>query len=205
MNFPVLALAFCSFLGGLLVISRTLRWVAGLREVLRAPVPANAANAANAGKARRPWLVLAFLHSGPWVLALAIAAVWCVASLGRPELRWALVGGFVFSALFIACFAIRVTRQRVPAQAVQLTPERLAQKRREFHLLTIAFWSIAQTVGMAAMYWATLDRDFAIVIVTALCSPLEGWMFAWVMWQWIGTSLEVAEKKRRRRAERDAA
>lgn len=197
MNFPVLALAFCGFLGGLLVISRTLRWGVGLREALRPPVPPDG------DKARRPWPVLAFLHSGPWVLALAIAAAWYVASLGRPELLWALVGGFVFAALFIVCFTIRFTRRRVPAQGVPLTPERLAQKRREFYLLTIAFWSIAQTAGMAAMYWATLDRDAAIVIITALSSPLGGWMFSWVMWQWIGASLEVAEKKRRLRAERD--
>ncbi len=199
MNFPVLALAFCGFLGGTLVISRTLRCAIGLREV---PPPSAVADGRTI---HRPWPVVVFLHSGPWVLALAIGAVWYVASLSRPELLWALVGGLGVAVAIIVGVAVAgsASTQRQPAPPVPLTPERLARKRREFFLLTIAFWSITQTAGMAMMYWATLDRDYVIVILTALCSPLGGWMFAWVMWQWIGTSLEVAEKKRRQRAERE--
>ncbi len=190
MEMSIVLLAFCGYLGGLLVLSRTLRWAVALREVLRSP--------ADGGMAGRPWPVVAFLHSGPWVLALAIGATWYVGSMARPHLLWALVGGFVVSALFILSFTIRRKR----AEPAPLTPERLAQKRREFYLLTIGLWTVAQTAGMAWIYWPTLDRDLAIVIITALCSPLSGWLFAWVMWQMYSTSLEVAAKRRRQRAER---
>ena len=193
MDMSIVLLAFGGYLGGMLVLSRTLRWAAALRDALRAPAD---------GAPRQSWFVLAVLHSAPWLLALAIAAVWYVASLGQRELLWALVGGLAFAALFFVCFVVRFTKRRKPTEAVPLTPERLNERRREFYFITIAWWTIVQTAVMAWAYWATLDRDITMVVITAFSAPLGGWLFAWFMWQWAGTALEVAEKRRRQRAAR---
>ncbi len=193
MGMPILLLAFGGYLGSMLVISRTLRWVIALRE---------ARHAHAGGTARRPWFVLAFLHSGPWLLALAIAAVWRVASSERSELLWALVGGISFAAVFTLVFTIRYTTRRKAAQDVPLAPGRLAEKRREFIFLATSWMTLVPTVGIAVTNWSALDRDYGAVILVAVASLPGGWIFALVMWQYFGPMLEVKENKRRQRAER---
>src|SRR2546423_6909981 len=115
MNWSVAAVAFCAFFGGLLLVSRVIAWVAGLVLVFK---PSGA---------KRTALGLAqlFLHSGPWSLALAIGAIYYVASLSQPALFWALVAGFsVAVILLVAAIAIVRYRQRQGKMTlVPLTPE----------------------------------------------------------------------------------
>ena len=194
----ILALTFGGFLFGLLVTSRTLAWIAGLHAAMRQRFTRDAGT-----RASPTWAAPLLLHSGPWMLALAIASVYYVDSLGQLERLWAWLGGLAGAPLFILAFVVR--RPHVArAEAAPLTPERLAQRRREFFLLTMAWTSIAPTVGAAWFYWATLDRAYPIVIFVAIASLPAGWCYSWVMWQWVGTALEVGEKKRRQRVEREA-
>jgi len=53
-------------------------------------------------------------------------------------------------------------------------------------------------------YWNTLDQDYPIVIAIAVVAPLGGYLNALVMWQWKSALLQVAEKRRRHRAQLDA-
>ena len=193
MDMTILALLFGGFLGGLLVTSRTLAWLAGLHAALHPKTDAIA------GRSVGHWVVPLLLHSGPWLLLVTAGVVRYEASLRQPEFLWALVGGLAAAIVFIGAMAYRTpSRPRPP-----LTPERLGQIRREFFLANIALFGIATAAIAAWDRWNTLDRDYPIVIICALCAPLGGWLYSLVMWQWYGTALEVAEKKRRQREARE--
>ncbi len=182
MDLSVFALAFVGFVGGLMVTSRTLAWLVGLHRALRPPSTAASGTSARS----RPFQLL--LHSGPWLLVVAGGVVRYVASLKRPELLWALTGGFVAAAVFIGAMRRRAPSKPRPA----LTPRRLVQIRREFFLANIALFTIATTAFAGWDLWNTLDRDYVYLMICALFSPLSGWLYSLVMWQWYGTTLEVA-------------
>ena len=115
-------------------------------------------------------------------------------------------GGFGF-ALAVVAFATgrAVWRPRhPPAPPPPLTPERLADKRREFFFLNMAGSTIVILAGMGWKFWPTLDRDYPIVIVAAFAMPLAAYIYCVIMWQFYGTALEVAEKKRLQREARAA-
>ena len=193
MDWSILALAFGGFVGGLMVTSRTLAWLVGLHRALR---PRQTAISAR----RIPsWPFQLLLHSGPWLLVVTAGVARYVASLKRPELLWALIGGFVAAIVFIGA----MTRRAPSGPRPPLTPQRLVQIRREFFLANIALFAIATTGFAGWDLWNTLDRDYVYLIICALFSPLSGWLYSLVMWQWYGTALEVAEKKRRQREERE--
>jgi len=189
MNQSVVALALAGYLGGLLVSSRTLAWLA----LLRATVRTRAATKASAGT----WLVPLVMHSGPWLLVIAAAAIRYVATSKSPEMLWALIGGLAAAFAFLCFLKIRVP----PRQAEPLTPQRFAQIRQEFFLTYIALTTLGAVAIPGFFYWNTLDRDYPLVIVLAVVAPLGGYLNALVLWQWKSALLQVAEKRRRQQAQ----
>ncbi len=172
--------------------SRTLAWMA----LLRATVRTQATKHASAGT----WPVQLVLHSGPWLLVIAAAGIRYVATSKPPESLWAVTGGLAAAFAFLSFLRIRIpSRPNEP-----LTPQRLAQIRQEFFLICIALTTIAVTAFAGLSSWNTLDRDYPLVILCAVVSPLQGWLSALVMWQWKSALLQVAEKRRRQRAQLEA-
>jgi hypothetical protein len=189
MNQSVVALALAGYLGGLLVSSRMLAWWA----LLRATVRTRAATKASAGT----WLVPLLMHSGPWLLVIAAAAIRYVATSKSPELLWALIGGLAAAFAFLCFLKIRVP----PRQAEPLTPQRFAQVRQEFFMTYIAFTTLGALAIPGFFYWDTLDQDYPLVIVLAVVAPLGAYLNALVLWQWKSALLQVAEKRRKQQAQ----
>ena len=192
----LLALSVGGFFGGMLVISRTLGWVAGLLALLRPPRAAPRPS-------MRVWPVQLFLHSGPWLLALATAAFVRVSLLPWPALG-ALCGGFGLALALVGTAVARMAwlRRRGP-QAPPLTPERLAEKRRQFLLLMTSAITIGVTAFLSWKCWATLDRAYPVVIAVAIVSAVGGWCYSWILWRAINAPREATEKKRLRQAARE--
>ena len=190
----LLALSVAGFFGGLLLVSRTSSWLLGLFVLL---------HESGSTASTRPWPAALFLHSGPWLLALAVAGCVRVASLPWPAFG-ALCGGFGLAvSIVVASVAHSKWRARHPAREPRpLTPERLAGLRREFYLLMTGTMTIVGICLAAWQCWATLDRDYPRVIQAGLTGLLAGPFSCWMMWQWIGNSLEVQEKRRLRALER---
>ena len=195
MGSSILGFAFGGLLGGFLLTSRVLAWLVGLHVALRRQPDAATS------RSFRPWPIALLLHSGPWLLALAVGIAHHVATTQPPEFLWALLGGLGTAFVFILAVTSRASKPRVRPP---LTPERFAQKRREFFLFNVALFTLLPSTALAVMDWGTLDRDYPEVILMAIGGPLGGWLYSLVMWQWYGTALQVAEKKRRQRAERES-
>lgn len=125
--FAIAAVAFAAFISGVRLLSRVIAWIAGLALVLKSP---DTGRGEQAGLS----LVQLFLHSGPWSLALAIAALYYVASLPQSIWLWAVLGGLGAAiAILIASAAVARCRQRRRiANLDPLTPERLVKIRRRF-------------------------------------------------------------------------
>lgn len=174
------------------MVSRTLAWLA----ILRATVRTRATEHASAGT----WPVHLVLHSGPWLLVICAAGIRYVATSKPPESLWALVGGLAAAFAFLSFLRIRIPSK--PTEA--LTPQRLAQIRQEFFLIYIALTTIVVTAFAGFSRWDTLDRDYPLVILCAVVSPLQGWLSALVMWQWKSALVQVAEKRRKQRAQLEA-
>ena len=199
MGSSILGFAFGGLLGGFLLAPRVLAWLVGLHATLRRKPDAAA------GGSLRPWPIALLLHSGPWLLTLTVAIIHYVATTQAPEFLWALLGGLGAALVFLLAVtrhAIRPRRPRSPSPP--LTPESFAQMRREFYLFNIAFFTIAMPTGFAFMNWDTLDREVPMLIVLAAGGALGGWMFAALGWVIRGNSLQVVEKRRRQRAERES-
>jgi hypothetical protein len=189
MNQSVVAAALAGYLGGLLVSSRTLAWLALLCANLRAR--------ATAKESAGGWLIPLVAHSGPWLLVIAATAIRYVATSTPPEMLWALVGGLAAAFAFLSFLKIRVP----PRRDEPLTPQRLAQIRQEFFLTYVGLVTLGAVAIPGFFYWNTLDRDYPLVIVIAVVAPVAGYLNALVLWQWKSALLQVAEKRRRQQAQ----
>ena len=178
-------LAAGGFFAGLISTSRTLAWILSVRRARRAGATAT-------------WLAPLVLHSGPWVLTLVAASTCFVSSNGHATWLAAWVGGLLTGPVFIA-FATARTRIGRARTSIPLTPERLAQKRRAFHLINISVFGIGAMALSMWEGWFMPDPPVALIVVCAL-GALNGWLYSLVMWQLYRMLLEGAEQGRRRRA-----
>ena len=199
MNGTVALLAMGAFIGGLLVVSRTIAWVVGLWLLLHPSAPAQRQEFSASLVAQL------LLHSGLWSLLLALGGVYYVATYSRPAFLWAILGGFA-AAFAVLAFAIILgqLRQRHARPPVPLTPQRLLAIRRRFFWITTLFFGGGMAASMLYLTWGPASSSIVFfAVILALCLG-GGWVFAWFMWQWFGAALEAAETARQRR-ERDHA
>ena len=189
---PVAMVAFAAFFGGLLLVSRVIAWVAGLVLVFKSP-------ASDGSERTGLSLIQFFLHSGPWSLAVAIGALYYVASLPRPIWLWAVLGGF---GLAVAVLAIAIVvahlRHRRTTTSIPLTPERLLKIRRRFFWGTTIYFGGATAAWMLYVMWAQLGQSLGLIAIVVGVSLGGGYVFSWFMWQWYGASLQARESARQR-------
>lgn len=195
-----LAVAFASFMGGLLVISSVTSWVGGL--LLFFKPSATASDGRRSGLAIVPIL----FHSGPWVLLIAVAGIYYVATSGRPEYLWAVIGGLASAiALIGAAILVGLLRRRRQKSAPQaLTPERLLAIRRRFFWINSLLFGIGLPALVGLQSPQVFGGDNGFVVIMFFGSFGCGWLWSWFMWQWYGAVLKANEKARQRR-ERDNA
>jgi hypothetical protein len=193
----VAMVAFAAFIVGMLLVSRVVAWVAGLVLVLRSPTEATE----KAGLS----LAQVFLHSGPWALALALAALYYVASLPQSIWLWAVLGGsgFAVAVMVFAVAMAHLRQRRGIAALVPLTPERLQKIRRRFFWGNMLFYGGFCSAWLLYM-WPQLGQSMGLVFfVIGVCLG-GGYVFSWFMWQFYGASLQARESARQR-AERSGA
>lgn len=186
MDSPVIFLAIGGFFAGPLATSRTLAWIINVRLAWR-------------GGASRAWCVPLFAHAGPWMLVLLAVSTWVIASKGHAPWLATWLIGLVTGPVFVSLVTVRATRGRA-RPVIPLTPERLAHKRRAFYLINTAASAVTGLVGGMWTEWSTPTPSIALIVLFTLGGILAGPPYAWFMWQWYGTALEVAEKHRLRRA-----
>jgi hypothetical protein len=201
MDSSVALLAFASFLGGLLVTSRVIAWIAGLLLFLKPSTPTD--TGARFGLAIAPL----FLHSGPWLLAIAVTGVYYAATSPRAAYLWAVVGGLTFTIAFIVVATPRVfLQQRKPRpEPPPLTPERFLALRRRFFWRNSLFFAFCMPAVFAFPSSLDFGRDISFLVVVFVAGFACGWAWSWFMWQWYGEALKVNEKKRQRRQRENAA
>ncbi len=187
-------LAFLSFVGGMLAISRVGHWVVMLAAILKRP--------AQSDKSVQWGSVIApiFLHSGPWALTIAVGAILFAAKSSRTD-YWSVVGG-IAAALGVVGLSLAlslVRERRAPSKRQPLTPERLLVIRRLFFWIVSLSWAIAPSViAYVALDMPRSQREvFAVFMV--LPALAGGWLFSWFMWQYYGEVLKRNEKLRQMR------
>jgi hypothetical protein len=108
---PGVCFAFFGLFVGLLVWSRAVRWIHSIWVAVKARRSGNPADAPASS-----FLVLALLHSGPWLLATVIAFAWIILSRPHPAGWHWFFGGMLATPLLIAVnvavFMRRVRRRR---------------------------------------------------------------------------------------------
>jgi hypothetical protein len=199
MDASVALLAFGSFVGGLLVVARVVSWVVGLIVYFKPSTPA--------ATSPRPAFAIAqvFLHSGPWVLAVAVVAVYYAATSARAAYLWAVLGGLGLAAAFVGLETVRALWRRRSAQPEPpLTPERFASLRGSFFRRNSVLFAIAMPVGSALMSSFDYERELGLLFFLCLAGALTGWVWSWFMWQWYGEALKVREKARQKRERQSA-
>src|SRR5512138_1995463 len=184
MDAASLWLVFGGVMAAMLVIPRVMIWIVSLVLILKAPESAER----RVARALAPF----FLHSGPWLLALAIGAVYYVASLSRPAWLWALLGGIAAgTALLLGAIALGYLRRRKRETPPPLTPERLLKMRRRF------FWTSTLLFGglMAGLMLYRMRGDAAESVVFLAMSLGAGWLWSWFMWQFVSAELLGREEQ----------
>jgi hypothetical protein len=129
---------------------RLVAWVEGLIGVFK---PSN-------GKRASSFLAQFFLHSGPWLSALAIAAVYYAASLPQPVVFVAVLYGFCPAVMLV--FA---------AAAIAYVPQRHTRDASGFLLPgTIEEWRSAYRPGTTVTQFIAYDirRDVEVVDVSKM-------------------------------------
>ena len=198
MDWSVPLLVVGSFVGTTFVFSRVFSWVAGL-------VTTFGKHGVAKSEPISPFsLVQVFLHSGPWLLALPIGAIYYVATLPQPVWLWAVLGGFGLAvAVVLTAVALAYLRQRrKQVDPAPLTPERLAKIRRRFFLGTSVYFGGTFSVFILYQLWSSVSATF-VVFVLGVCIG-GGYVFAWFMWQWYGALLEAREQARQRQGQGNA-
>jgi len=196
MDLPVVSLGFASFFGGLLVVSRVLSWAVGLLQFLKPSAPADHRGPTG--------LVLAplFLHSGPWLLAIAAFGVYYVATLPRSAFLWAVVVGLGLAAAYVAGATLFVLwRQRRPApEPPPLTAERLLAIKQRF------FWRNALIFALAGpAFVAYMGNTYgSLLFISFVGGFAGGWLWSWFMWQWYGEELKLQDRRRQARKHENA-
>lgn len=180
--------------------SRVISWITGLVVFVKAR--------GSAGPAARPGLVIAplLLHSGPWVLVIAVAGVFYASTSANATHLWVVVGGLALAIAFVAWGTLRafLRHQQPSSEAPPLTPERFLALRRRF------FWrnSFAFAVIMPAVLFfqssLSFGRNVGLLVFAFILSFGGGWLWSWFMWQWYGEALKVNEKRRQARKGQDA-
>jgi hypothetical protein len=193
MDWPaIVAVGFAAFFVGLLLVSRVLAWVAGLVLLFKS-------SPTQSGQAGL-WAAQFCLHSGPWSLALAISALFYLASL--PQLIWfwtALAGSGLAVAILVIALAIAHVKQRRGTTApVPLTSERLAYIRRRFFWGNTIVYGGFSSAWMLYVMWAQFGQSIGLVVfIIGVCLG-GGYVFTWFMWQFYGASLQARESARKR-------
>jgi hypothetical protein len=198
MDWSVPAAAFVAFIGGLSIVSKVASWAAAVHLALQS----SKSSAQPVALSVAPLI----MHSGPWLLVVAVMVLYYGAHHFRPALLWAVIAGLAAAIAFVASFAIyghwRSKHPSIPP--APLTTERLALIRsRFFWLSTVGFGGITAAILLYSQ-WSLYSRSislFGIVVAASLCG---GWLYSWFMWQWYGASLEAREKARLRREGQNA-
>jgi hypothetical protein len=195
-----LAVAFASFMGGLLVVSSVISWVGGLLLFFKP------SGTVNDGRRSGLAIVPLLFHSGPWVLLIAVAGIYYAATSGRPEYVWAVVGGFA-SAIALVGAAILLgflRRRRQNAASKALTPERLLAVRRRFFWINSVLFGVGLPALVGLQSPQVFGGDNGFVVLMLFVSFGCGWLWSWFMWQWYGAALQAKEKARQRRERANA-
>ncbi len=197
--FAIAAVAFAAFIAGLQLVSRVIAWVAGLALILKSR---------DAGRGEQAGLSLAqlFLHSGPWSLALAIAALYYVASLSQSTWLWAVLGGLgaAIAVLLTTVAVARWRQRRGIAPLVPLTPERLLKIRRRFMWGTTIYFGGSVATANLYLMWAQLGQSVSLVLFIVVVCLGGGYLFSWFMWQFYGAALQARETARQRAGRNNA-
>lgn len=177
----------------MVAVPRVMAWIAGLVMILRTPEPIERRAARS--------LAQFCLHSGFWLLAIAVAAIWYVASLSQPRWLWALAGGIALgTALLAGAVVLAYVRSRRPTLYTPLTPELLLKKRRRF------FWINSLVFGgvsVAGMEYQHVIRDAIDCIVIFTMGFGGGWGWSWFMWQFVSAQLLAREEQRQRQEKKE--
>ena len=193
MDASVALVGFASFIGGLLVVSRMMHWLALLVR------SAKAQSTDGARKRTLPVLVPLVLHSGLWTLVLASVAMYYVTKSSRGEYVPAAYAGVGLAAALVLGGSLwSVLRKSHTRSGLPLTPERLLSIRRRF------FWSIslffaASFVAGFSLFGLTPPEAPGFAVMLFPLGFAGGWVWCWFMWQWYGAALQVREKHRRQR------
>jgi hypothetical protein len=197
----VLLVAFASFLGGLLVTSRVIAWLIGLALFFKPST--------TSGASLRFGLIVALflLHSGPWVLAVAVAGVFYAASSSHPAYLWAVGGGLALALSLIGVATLRafLHQRRPKSEPPPLTPERLIVLRRRFFWRYSLLFALVGTISSAFGLPLSFSKDFGFFLFIFIASLLVGWGWSWFMWQYYGAILQVNENRRKKERERKNA
>jgi hypothetical protein len=185
----VLGGAFAAFL----VLPRVIAWIATVVLAFRASGRPELRTALS--------LAALFLHSGPWLLALLIAAIYYISSLARPTWFWALIAGIALGALLLSgAIGLAYLRRRRGWKPSPLTPEHLEKIRHRY------FWRTSLVYGgtlAALMVYELAHNPDDVVVSVAVCLG-GGYLFSWFTWQFIGASLQTREEDRQRREHKNA-
>ena len=194
MDPQLLSIAIASFIGTLLVVSRVGGWVLLLRSLS----PTSTGPLSPLSFASLAPLVL---HSGPWILAVALAGIYYAATSSLPGALRALLAGALLATGIVALGVWRSTRRAAPQP---LTPSRLLTIRRRFFWGNSLFFALASSLFLA---YGPLDvprhqRDI-LVLFGFFIAFAGGWAWSWFMWQWYGEQLKVKEQARLKRKRAD--
>jgi hypothetical protein len=196
---PVAMVGFAAFFVGLLLVSRLLSWVVGLVLVVKS---STAEGTEKAGFT----LTQVFLHSGPWALALAIAALYYVAALPQAIWLWAVLGGSGLAVVVLgAGLAVAQLRQRREISAsIPLTPERLLKIRRRFFWGNTLFCGAFTSGWLLYLMWPQFSQSVGLVVFV-ICGCLSGgYVCTWFLWQFYGAALQARETARQRAEQSNA-
>jgi hypothetical protein len=195
---PAVAVGFAALCVGLLLVSRVLAWVAGIVLVLK--------SSGTEGTEKVGLLAQVFLHSGPWSLALAIAALYYVASLPQLIWFWSVLGGLALAVtvLGLAMLVAHLRQRRGTIASIPLTPERLLKIRRRFFWGNTLFYGGFGSAWLLYLMWPQFSQSGGLVMWVIAVFMGGGYVISWFMWQFYGAALQARESARQR-AERSNA
>lgn len=183
------------FLTALLVLPRSVAWIARVVETSRA---------GRDGARPQPLalLTVVFLHSGPWLLTVTAGVMFGIYSYATPIVSRGFFGGLGVGSLLIGLgllVAYRVRSTRVPPPP--LTAERLRRLKRRFMVRNTFILGTLMTVGSLYFLWNTFPRTFLMISIP-IASFIWGLVMAFFAWQFEWAFLGESDYLRRQ-AEKD--